>query len=491
MAGGSNSIGLFTDALGLIMTSVMTEQRRDDRWLLLVLLCLPTMSILLSTNIVMASLVPIGKAFPNVPSIGEWTLIVYSLTAASLSIPAGDLGDRYGLRRLYTYGLIIFIAGACLAAVANSASLLILGRILSGVGSAVLAPVALAFMNRLFSGKEKPVAFGYWSASVTLGTVIGPLLGGWIESVSNWRFVFPAAAIPTIFALVMLYRLPTYASNQKLPPMDIRGFIGLALLPFLTLYTITMGSGLTASILITLLAVIVGLFFWTWRHLHVSNHPAINLRRLLHAQWWRPSMLQLLIRCLFMAMLVLLTGYFHSIQGKSELDSTLALLPFCLAVGAMSFTSGFACKRLGVRRLMVMTFLIAFAGALTLLSVDAIGFRWMDWLAVVAVGVLVGNTAQLSRLAMANFPAEESMRGASVNTLIINLGLSLGAALPTLVRSIKLPQLRLSDIIPKQELLDIMHIEIMVLILLFSLGLWQAFQIKEYSDSSQQIVRQN
>ena len=202
-------------------------------------------------------------------------------------------------------------------------------------------------------------------------------------------------------------------------------------------------------------------------------------------------MLQLLIRCLFMAMLVLLTGYFHSIQGKSELDSTLALLPFCLAVGAMSFTSGFACKRLGVRRLMVMTFLIAFAGALTLLSVDAIGFRWMDWLAVVAVGVLVGNTAQLSRLAMANFPAEESMRGASINTLIINLGLSLGAALPTLVRSIKLPQLRLSDIIPKQELLDIMHIEIMVLILLFSLGLWQAFQIKEYSDSSQQIARPN
>ena len=107
---------------------------------------------------------------------------------------------------------------------------------------------------------------------------------------------------------------------------------------------------------------------------------------------------------------------------------------------------------------------------------------------MIAVGLMAGNTAQLSRLAMANFPAEESMRGASINTLIINLGLSLGAALPTLVRSLSLPQLRLSDVIPKEKLVDIMHIEVLVLILLFSVGLWQAFSLKESSDSSQQIV---
>ena len=70
------------------------------------------------------------------------------------------------------------------------------------------------------------------------------------------------------------------------------------------------------------------------------------------------------------------------------------------------------------------------------------------------------------------------MRGASLNTLVINLGLSLGAAYPSLVRSIMAHNIRLGDVIPKDELLSIMHEELMVMVLLFSIGIWQASRLK-------------
>jgi predicted MFS family arabinose efflux permease len=180
-----------------------------------------------------------------------------------------------------------------------------------------------------------------------------------------------------------------------------------------------------------------------------------------------------------MAMLILLTGYFHSITGLSELVTSEALLPFLIAVGVMSLSSGYLCKYLGVRNLLLIVFIMALLGALTLLSTDVNGFRWMDWVAMVPIGLLAGSTSQLSRLALSNFTAEESMRGASLNTLVINLGLSLGAAYPGLVRSLELSDSSLENIIPKNQLLNIMQNEIMILILLFSVGIWQATKIKD------------
>jgi len=448
------------------------------RWWLLAQLCLPTLSILLSTNIVMVALVPIAQAFPDIPNIGEWTLLIYSITAASLSIPAGDLGDRFGLRRIYGIALLMFLMGAIGAALAASGPLLIGFRMLSGMGAAVLAPVALAYLTRLFQGEEKPIAFGYWAASVTIGTVAGPILGGWIQTVASWRFTFPMAAVPALLALLLLHRLPAFRPDQPMPPFDWRGMAGLVTLPFLSLFTLTMAGRLSPATVLILMAAIVSLFLWTWHHLRVGSHPVIDVDRLHQVSWWRPSLLQLIIRCLFMAMLVLLTGYFHSIKGLSALEASQSLLPFLIAVGVMSLSSGYLCRAIGVRRMLVGVFGLAFVGVVILLSVGADGFRWIDWLAITAIGLLAGNTSQLSRLALANFPPQESMRGASLNTLVINLGLSLGAAYPSLVRSIMAHNIRLGDVIPKDELLSIMHEELMVMVLLFSIGIWQASRLK-------------
>jgi predicted MFS family arabinose efflux permease len=430
----------------------------------------------------MSALVSIGQAFPGVAGIGEWTLLIYTMTAASLSILAGVLGDKYGLRKMYTVGLFIFLLGAIGASLAKSGEALLLFRSISGVGSAVLAPVALAFLNRIFDRTEKPIAFGYWAASITIGSVVGPILGGWIQDIWSWRLTFPIAALPALIALAFVGNLPAYKPDQKSKAFDTKGIAYLSALPAIVLFTLAMAGRLNpSSIIISLTIIGLGSFSF-WKHLKTTESPVIDLQILENYKWWRPSMIQLIIRCLFMAMLILLTGYFHSIQGLSELNSSSALFPFLISVGVMAFTSGYICKSIGIRKLMTTMFSLGLAGAVILLSVQPDGFRLIDWIAICFIGLLAGSTSQLSRLSMANFGVNDSMKGASINTLIINVGISIGAAYPTLIRSIVSKQAHLSNIISKENLLHIMHEEVMVLILLFCIGIWQAGKLQDLTE---------
>ena len=462
----------------------MTDEPRQDRWHLLVLLCLPTMSILLSTNAPMTALAAIAKTFPDTSNLAVWVLLSYTITAASLSMLAGDLGDRYGLRRLYSFGLAIFLLGSLGASLADRSELLVLSRIVSGAGSAILAPVALAFLNRLFSGSEKPIAFGFWSASVTIGVVIGPMLGGWMQTLGSWRLIFPAAALPAVIALIMLHRLPTFLPDQTPAPMDVKGITGLAVLPFLTLFTVTEIGNLQLGTIVALLILIVSTSVWTWRHLVRCPYPAIPIGRLYNAIWWRPSLLQLIIRCIFIAMLTLLTTYFHNLEGESEYLAAKALIPFCLAVGVASLSSGLMCKVLGARTVLIIVFVLAILGLSSLLSLTVSGFRLQDWIAIIAIGLLVGNTAQLSRLSMSSFSPSESMRGAALNTMIINLGISLGAALPSLCRSLFSSNAGLGQELNATQLVQVLHADIMILLLLSALGVWHVLRLSKDQGAS-------
>ena len=459
----------------------MSKSSTNLEWRSLTLLCLPTLSILLSTNIVVAALSDINHAFKGIEGLGSWTLLLYSTTAASLSIAAGELGDRVGLRRVYGQGLTIYLMGSCIAALAINGPMLLAGRVVSGTGAAILAPVALAFLSRMYQGRDKPIAFGYWAASVTIGTVAGPILGGLIEAMSSWRWTFIVAAAPALLGLIMIRKLPRFEKTEdtKNQPIDLIGIGGLSILPAIGLITLNLSTRIHTNVLAIFTITIFAIGILTWRHLNRTKYPAIPLARLKESSWWRPTILQLIIRIVFMAMLVILTSYFHNIRGESEINASRDLLPFCIAVGIMSFSSGYICQSLGVRKLLQSVFVLATAGAAILMSITASGFRPIDWAAIITIGILAGSTSQLSRLALSDFSPEEAMRGASLNTLVINLGLALGAAYPNMIHGIVSNELHLGGLMSQVEMLFTMRLEIMILLFLFIAGTWQARKIKE------------
>ena len=459
----------------------MSENSSNIEWRSLALLCLPTLSISLSSNIIIAALSDINHAFKGIEGLGSWSLLLYSTTAASLSIAAGELGDRVGLRRVYGRGLTLYLIGSCIAALAINGPMLLAGRVISGTGAAVLAPVALAFLSRMYQGQDKPIAFGYWAASITIGKVAGPILGGLIQAMSSWRWSFIVAAIPSLLGLIMIKNLPKFEKKQgtNKPPIDLIGISGLSALPAIGLITLNLSTRVQTDTLAVLIIIIMAIGALTWRHLNRTEYPAIPLSRLKTSAWWRPTILQLIIRIVFMAMLVILTSYFQNIRGESGIKASQDLLPFCIAVGIMSFASGYLCKSIGIRKLLQYVFVVATIGAGSLLSISEGGFRPLDWIAIITIGILAGSTAQLSRLALSSFTPEESMRGASLNTMVINLGLALGAAYPNMIHGIIDKGLHLGGTMNQSELLFTMRVEIIILLLLFIAGTWQARMIKE------------
>jgi EmrB/QacA subfamily drug resistance transporter len=160
------------------------------KWWVLLVVCAGTFMLLLDVTIVVVALPDIQTGLHTTFADVQWVVDAYALTLASLLLTAGIVADRYGRRRLFVSGLVVFTGGSLLCGLAQSPLMLILSRALQGVGGAVLFAASLALLAQNFQGRERGVAFGVWGAITGISTALGPILGGLITSGINWRGIF-------------------------------------------------------------------------------------------------------------------------------------------------------------------------------------------------------------------------------------------------------------------------------------------------------------
>ncbi|MFE3956322.1 MFS transporter [Nocardia sp. NPDC059091] len=120
----------------------------------------------------------------------QWVNSAYSVVFAALLLTAGRLGDRLGRRRMFVLGVLVFLAGSLMAAVASSVAALILSRVVQGVGGAFVLPATLSSVNATFRGKDRVIAFAVWGAVISGMAAVGPLLGGSLTTYFGWRWIF-------------------------------------------------------------------------------------------------------------------------------------------------------------------------------------------------------------------------------------------------------------------------------------------------------------
>ncbi|WP_367133001.1 MFS transporter [Saccharothrix sp. HUAS TT1] len=154
---------------------------------------------MLDSTIVNVALPRIGAELAASVAGLQWILDGYLLALASLILVAGSLGDRYGRRRVFTFGVLWFGAASLLCGLAPTTELLVLARILQGVGGALLTPGSLAILQSVFARADRGRAIGAWSGLAGVATAIGPLLGGLLVQAWSWRLAFlinlPVAAV--------------------------------------------------------------------------------------------------------------------------------------------------------------------------------------------------------------------------------------------------------------------------------------------------------
>src|SRR5918997_1338648 len=133
----------------------------------------------------------------------QWTANAYLVTLGSLLLIGGSLGDIFGERRVFAFGVLAFGVTSLLCAVAPTIEVLVTARALQGVAGALLTPAALAGVVSTFPPDERGAAVGAWTAWAGIGTVLGPVIGGQLVDHASWRWIF-ALNVPLVIGTIIL-----------------------------------------------------------------------------------------------------------------------------------------------------------------------------------------------------------------------------------------------------------------------------------------------
>ena len=166
----------------------LSDARRNQ--LILIACILGSTIVFLDGTVVNVALPAIQRDLGGGLVLQQWVVDAYLLTLGSLILVGGSLGDLYGGKRVFIWGLAAFGVTSLLCALAPDGNTLIVGRGLQGIAGALLTPAALATITSTFEGEERGAAIGTWTAWTGIAFVAGPLAGGWFVSVASWRSIF-------------------------------------------------------------------------------------------------------------------------------------------------------------------------------------------------------------------------------------------------------------------------------------------------------------
>ena len=316
----------------------------------------------------------------------QWTVNAYTLTLAALILLGGSLGDHLGRRRVFLIGVVWFALASLVCGLAPNIELLIVARALQGVGGALLTPGSLALISASFRGPDRAAAIGAWSGLGGIAGAVGPFLGGWLVEWS-WRLVFlinlPLAAAILVIAL---RHVPESRDADSAPGLDLLGTV-LAVLGLggLTYALTGFGErGAAVDLLVALAVGVAALAAFVVVEMR-SPHPLVPPALFDNAVFSAANVVTLLIYGALGVVFLLLVLQLQTVAGFSPLAAGSALLPLTAIMLVFSARAGALAGRIGPRLPMTLGPLIAGAGLLLMLRIDATTSWLLDLLPAVLV----------------------------------------------------------------------------------------------------------
>ncbi len=440
--------------IGTVTTPLETPIPNPRRWLAMPFIALGVAMIIVDATIVNVAVPSIIRSLHLSATSAEWLNSIYSLVFAALLISAGRAGDRWGRRRLFLLGTVVFVGASLVAALAPSGEILILGRFLQGIGGAMILPSTLSTVNALFVGRERAIAFAIWGSTIGGVAAIGPLVGGWLTTDVSWRWAFLVnVPVGLIIVLGVTLFIPETSQPDSARGSDFGGNV-LVTLGFsgvvfaliegthygwwyrespLTLGGVHWTSGVSPVPVAAAIGVLSLAIFWRHERSRARSGAPVLVDPALFAirSFAAGNVAALVVSLGEFGVLFVLPLFLQGVRGFSALGTGVLLL--ALAGGSLvagGLTPQLA-QRVSARTVARTGLALEFVGLVVLglvISPSVSGLDLVPALLVYGLGVGLA-TAQLTGVILADVPVQASGSASGVQSTTRQVGSALGIAI--------------------------------------------------------------
>ncbi len=286
-----------------------------------------------------------------------WVTSAYLLAYAVPLLITGRLGDRFGPRRLYLLGLLVFTLSSLWCGMTGSIGWLIVARVVQGLGASMLTPQTMAVITRTFPAASRGQAMALWGATAGVAILVGPIVGGVLVDGPGWEWIFfinvPVGVIGFVLAARLVPRLPTHTHS-----FDWLGVVLSAVGMFLLVFGVQEGETynwgtirgfVSVPLLIAAGVVVLGVFVW-WQSRN-PREPLVPLSLFRDRNFSLANVAITTVGCAVTAMGFPFMLYAQVVRGMTPTQSALLLTPMAVLSGALAPVSGKLTDRLHPRLL--------------------------------------------------------------------------------------------------------------------------------------------
>ncbi|OKI67284.1 multidrug MFS transporter [Streptomyces sp. TSRI0445] len=406
------------------------RQRRT----ILITVCIALMAVIASVSGLNVAQPDLAVAFGASQNTILWIINIYTLGLAALLLPLGAVGDRLGRKPVLVAGLVVFGLAGAVAGLAPSAEVMLVARLFSGVGAAMIMPITLAVITSTFPEEERGRAIGVWTGVAGGGGVLGMFLSAALVDVANWRWLFVLPLVLGAVALVMTLRSVPDSREKSGHGFDVGGALTSVVAVVGLIFVLQEGPerGWTAPV--TLLALVVGVAaavgFVAWE-LRRGEGALLDVRLFGERALAGGSVTLLVVFGVQAGIFVVLFPFLQAVLGWSGLLSTLALMPMAVLMMMASGLAPQLAGRIGARATMATGILLAGAGLALMAGIVSVDGGYPSVLpGMLAMGLGMGLAMTPSTEAITGaLPRERQGVASALNDVTREFGTALGVAL--------------------------------------------------------------
>jgi DHA2 family multidrug resistance protein len=403
-----------------------------------------TFMAVLDSTIVNVGLPKIMSAFGVGVDKIEWVLTAYMLAMAVMLPTSGWLADRFGYKKMYSFGLTLFTIGSFLCGISNEENMLIISRVIQGLGAGVIMPIGMAIVVREFPPNKRGLALGFWSIAAAASISFGPLIGGYLVDNFSWQLIFDVNIPVGIAGVLVTLIIQKEYVNKLLRSFDIVGFVSVSIfLPFL-LYALTEGNSATNSagwhapyIMVCFAVSAIALAIFITTELTVEE-PLIDLRLFTNYNFALSNFIMFIFGLGMFGSTFLLPLYLQNALGYSAIQSGAVFLPVGILQGSISPIVGIIGDRTNPKIPIIIGVLILALSFFVNSSLSFLTEHSTIMLALYLRGIGMGVLfTPLSTISLLEIPRDKMAQASGLFNVTRQLGGSFGVAILATIFTIR------------------------------------------------------